>query len=285
MLDRIHEAAGRLSRAERQVADWVLDHPREAAESTVAAVAAASGASEPSVIRFCRRIGLSGFRELTIRLTEALSRPDSYLHTDVNADDATPDAVTKVVDAAIRALVELRSQLSTMPIDEAVAVMAGARQLVFAGLGASGYVAADARHKFFRLGIPCSVLTDTPSIRQFAAIAGSGDVIIAISKAGNRSDLGQAFAKARDNGAAILAVTERSSALAASADFVLGCESREDTNIYTPMNSRLVHLALFDALHVSLALAIGDEAAENLRRSKEALGPVSMNPQSVRSIG
>lgn len=271
MLDRISESAGRLSRAEKRVADWVLEHPREAAESTVAKVARECGTSEPSVIRFCRRIGLSGFRELTIRLTEALSRPDSYVHQDVGADDATADAVTKVVDASIRALVELRGALSTMPLDEVVLHMANARQWVFAGFGASGHVASDACHKFFRLGKPCSVMKDNPSIRQFAAIAGPGDVIFAISKSGNWGDLIPSIVKARDNGAVIVAMTERESELARVASVVVGCSSDEDTNIYTPMVSRLVHLTLLDALHVAMALAAGDVAADNLRRSKEAL--------------
>ncbi len=279
MLDRIHESTERLSDAEKRVATWVLDHPREAAESTVAKVARESGASEPSVIRFCRRIGLSGFRELTIRLTEALSRPDSYIHQDVCADDATADAVTKVVDASIRALVDLRGTLSTMPLDEVVSHMVAARQWVFAGLGASGHVAGDAFHKFFRLGTPCSALTDNATIRQFASIAGQRDIILAISKSGNWGELIPSLTKARDNGAVIVALTERESELAHVASVVVGCGSYEDTNIYTPMISRLVHLTLLDALHVAVAIAAGDAAAENLRRSKEALtlnyGPAS----------
>ena len=142
----------------------------------------ACATSEPSVIRFCRRLGLSGFRELTIRLTESLSRPGSLVHRDVSAGDSISDATVKVVEAAIQSLVDLRAELSTMPFDAVVARMLGARQFVFAGLGASGHVASDASHKFFRLGIPCSALTDTPSIQQFAAIAGAQDLLFVISK-------------------------------------------------------------------------------------------------------
>ena len=244
MLDQINRSLGRLSRAEKKVAVWVLAHPRQATESTVAQVARESATSEPSVIRFCRRMGLGGFRELTIRLTEALSQPDSFVHQDVTDDDATSDAVAKVVDSTIQSLISLRSQLSTMPFDEVVDAMADARQFVFAGLGASGHVASDASNKFFRLGTPCSALTDVPSIRQFASIAAPDDIV---------------------------AVTERDSELAESARYVFACNAYEDTNIYTPMSSRLVHLSILDALQVALALSIGEAAATNLRRSKDAL--------------
>ena len=271
MLGEINRALGRLSRAEKQVAEWVLAHPRQATESTVAEVAAACATSEPSVIRFCRRMGLSGFRELTIRLTEALSRPDSLVHRDVSAADSTADATVKVVEAAIQSLVDLRSQLSRMPFEEVVAAMATARQFVFAGLGASGHVATDACHKFFRLGTPCTAIADMPSIRQFAAIATNRDVLVIISKNGNSPTMCEAAQGARGNGAFVVAVTDPGSELAASASSVLACDAQEDTNIYTPRSSRLVHLAVLDALHVASALALGDSAADNLRRSKDAL--------------
>jgi len=271
MLDQIAQSLGRLSRAEKQVAEWVLAHPRQVTESTVAEVAHDCDTSEPSVIRFCRRMGLSGFRELTIRLTEALSRPESLVHHDVNDNDATSDATAKVIDSTIQSLIDLRTQISTMPFDEVVARMARARQIVFAGLGSSGHVASDASQKLFRLGTPCSALTDTPTIRQFASIAEPDDVLLVISKTGSSTDLCQSALAARNNGATVVAITERGSGLASSAEFVFACNGYEDTNIYTPMSSRLVHLSILDALQVALALAIGESAAINLRRSKDAL--------------
>lgn len=280
MLGLINQSIDRLSRAERQVAEWVLAHPRQVTESTVAQVARACATSEPTVIRFCRRMGLSGFRELTIRLTEALTRPDSLVHRDVSAADSISDATVKVVEAAINSLVELRSQLSGMPFERVVANMVHARQFVFAGLGASGHVAADACHKFFRLGIPCSALLEPPSIRQFAAIARPGDVLFLVSKNGTSTDLCDAAREAARNGALVVAVTDPDSPLAEAAGTTFACDAHENTNIYTPRSSRLVHLALLDALHVATALALGERAAANLRRSKDALAPTE---ESIRA--
>jgi RpiR family carbohydrate utilization transcriptional regulator len=271
MLTRIEQQAEALSRAERRVADWILAHPRQAADATLAQVASECGASEPTVIRFCRSVGLTGFRELTIRLTEALSRPVSYVHHDVSADDATPDAVTKVLDAAISSLIDMRAQLSSIPIDEAAAILGEARQITFIGLGASGHVATDACHKFFRLGTPCSAHTDTPSILQAAAIAGPGDVLVIVSHLGGWQELDRAAAAARDNGATVIALTNPASRLARIATVVFGWNPHEDTSVYTPMSSRLAQLALLDALYVAFALSLGDVAAEKLRRSKDAL--------------
>ncbi len=271
MLSRIERELPTLSKTGRKVAAWVLAHPRAAADSTLAEVARASGVSEPSVIRFCRRVGLDGFRDLTLRLTEALSRPASYVHRDVDTGDSLPDAVGKVLDASIRTLVDTRANVAEFPIVKIVDRLGQARQIVFQGLGASGYVALDACHKFFRLGVPCSSLTDVPSMLQFAAIAGPGDVIIAVSASGAWPDTIRAVATAAANGATVVALTAPGSGLADAATIVLPIDPTEDTSVYTPMSSRLAHLAVLDAILVSLALSLGPSASERLRASKNAI--------------
>ncbi|MDJ0940522.1 MAG: MurR/RpiR family transcriptional regulator [Woeseiaceae bacterium] len=271
MLNLISDRLADFTSTERRVGEWVLKHPRQAAASTLAEVANATGVSEPSVIRFCRRLGLDGFREFSRRLTEALSQPASYLHSAVAADDTTADVVTKVLDASIQALVSTRAELPSAAIDAAVNALTGARQIVFAGLGASGHVATDACHKFFRLGIPCSALIDPPSLLQFAAIAAPGDVIVIVSTRGAWHESIDATKLARKAGAVIIAVSEPRSPLARAADIVLPCRPAEDTSLYTPMSSRLAQLAVLDTLQVTLALALGEQATDRLRATKQVI--------------
>lgn len=271
MLAIINHALPDLSPAEQRVARWVLQHPKEAAGATLARLARECETSEPTVLRFCRRVGLGGYRELAIRLTEAISNPVSYVHRDVSPDDSTSDAVFKVMDASIQSLIDMRSQLSSMPIDAAVDAMRQARQIAFAGLGASGHVATDACHKFFRLGIPCSSLCDTPMILQFGAIAEPDDVLVLLSHTGRWQDFARAARMARERGATVIALTNPDSRVAREAGLLFPCRVIEDTSVYTPMSSRLAQLALLDAIHVALALARGDAASESLRRSKDAL--------------
>lgn len=271
MLTVIEERLPTLSRAEQRVARWVLEHPRQAANSKLAALAAACDTSEPTVIRFCRHVGLDGFREFTIRLTEAISRPAVYVHRNVSKDDAPADAVAKVMDASIRALIDVRARATSMPFERAVEAMSTARQLVFIGLGASGHVASDACHKFFRLGIPCTALTDTPTMLQLAAIASRDDVLLMISHRGHLQEHEHAAKSARSRGATVIALTEPTSRLASAAEILFPCHIAEDSNVYTPMSSRLAHLALLDSLQVTLALALGQEAVDKLRRSKSVL--------------
>lgn len=271
MLEKIRDAIPELSRAEQHVARWVVRHPRQASRSTLAAIAAACDVSEPTIIRFCRHVGASGFREFTIQLAEELSRPVSTAHSDVNVDDTAPEAVTKVLDASIRSLTELRSISADLPVAEAVAALKDARQIAFAGLGASGHVATDARQKFFRLGIPCSALTNAPDMLQFAGIAKPGDVLIITSRGAKWPELTRAAELAVSHGATVIALTNRATRLANAATILFHCDDIEDRNLYTPMSSRLAHLALLDALQVVLALEMGAEATKSLEQSREAI--------------
>lgn len=271
MLVLIEERLPDLSRAEQRVARWVLEHPRQAADATLADVAAKVGTSEPTVIRFCRHVGLEGFREFTLRMTEALSRPAIYVHRDVSEDDTTSDAVSKVMDASIRTLIDIRARATSMPFDKAAVVLSAARQIVFGGVGASGHVADDACNKFFRLGIPCVALTNMPSLLQYSATLTSADSLILISHSGRWPELLRAANLARGGGSSVIAVTNPLSELAGLADILFPCTAVEDASVYTPMSSRLAHLALLDALQVALALKLGDKAVDHLKRSKAAL--------------
>ena len=271
MLATITQALPRLSPSEQRVGRWILEHPKETANITLARLARECETSEPTVVRFCRHVGLGGFRELAIRLTEALSSPTTYVHRDVSPNDSTSDAVIKVMDASIQSLIEMRSQLSSMPVDETVLAMKSARQIAFAGLGASGHVAGDACHKFFRLGIPCTSLSDIPMILQFASITRPDDVLVLLSHTGRWQEFARAAKLARERGATVIAMTNPDSDIAREASLFFPCPVIEDTSVYTPMSSRLAQLALLDAIHVALALAQGDTASDNLRRSKDAL--------------
>jgi RpiR family carbohydrate utilization transcriptional regulator len=119
--------------------------------------------------------------------------------------------------------------------------------------------------------VPCASRTDTPAILQTAAVTGEGDVLVMISHTGRWLDLARAQRQAREQGACVITFTAPGSPMAQEASLPFDCAVGEDASVYTPQSSRLAQLALLDALQVSLALALGANADQNLRRSKQAL--------------
>jgi hypothetical protein len=74
---QISEALGGLRPSERKVGEFVLARPTIAAELTIADLAAEVGVSEPTVIRFCRAIGLKGFQDLKRKALRDIERRKS----------------------------------------------------------------------------------------------------------------------------------------------------------------------------------------------------------------
>ncbi len=275
-MDFLNPTSVELSRSESRVAQFLGAHPRQVVDGSLANIAAQIGVSEPTVIRYCRKLGLSGFRALKLRLAEALANPTHNLHRLVSPDDLPLDAVQKVFDSSLEALLRVRAGLNRMPFDAVANAMAGANQWLFLGLGASGRVAEDARHKFFRLGVPSIAATDSPTMLQQAAIARTSDVVIALSGSGQTRDTFEALGIAAARGATTVAIAPSDSPVAKRANYRFGCESAEDTNVFTPTSSRLAQLCVLDGLQVAVALLRGQSASDALAFTKSALSPLRM---------
>jgi RpiR family transcriptional regulator, carbohydrate utilization regulator len=150
-------------------------------------------------------------------------------------------------------------------------MLARARRIEFYGVGNSGIVALDAQHKFFLMGMHTVAYNDPHWQVQSAALLTSEDVVVAISRTGRTRDMIQTCELAQRAGATVIAVTARASLLAKLADIALAVDVEEDPDVYSPMVGRLAQLALVDALSVSVALKLGPELQETLRKAKETL--------------
>ena len=109
-LSEVGERHSSLSPAEARVATWILNNPGEAVDASVQTVAAHAAVSEPTVVRFCRSMGLKGYRDLKTQLIASLQKTESYLHHDVAMGDTPTTAAVKVLESAINSLVDLRQQ-------------------------------------------------------------------------------------------------------------------------------------------------------------------------------
>ena len=64
IISTIRNALDRLKRAERRVAECVLREPHRVIRYTITELAEKAETSEPTVVRFCRKIGLEGYMDL-----------------------------------------------------------------------------------------------------------------------------------------------------------------------------------------------------------------------------
>ena len=84
-------------------------------------------------------------------------------------------------------------------------------------------------------------------------------------------DLLRSVEIARSAGAEVIAITSSDSPLAKLANITLFADVPEDLDVYAPMTSRLVHLAIIDVLSVGVAVMRGPALGARLKRAKEVI--------------
>lgn len=271
MLDRIKSQLESLSAAERKVSQLVLGQPNQVIQATVADIAKRAGVSQPTVIRFCRSLGCTGLPDFKLKLAGSLVTGVPYVHSSVRPGDSTSELSAKVFDNAVSALLKCRNDVSPAMLDAAITLLAKARRIEFYGLGNSGIIAADAQHKFFRFDIPAVSYADPHVQAMAASLLGPRDVLVAISTSGRSSELLDAVEIARANRCPVVAITTSGTPLARLATVPLLADTQEDTEIYSPMLSRIVHLVLIDVLAVGVALKHGPGLSTMLEKTKRSL--------------
>jgi RpiR family carbohydrate utilization transcriptional regulator len=264
MLERVRASIPALPPAEQRVARLLLADPRSFATLPVAELAERSNVSKPTVVRFCRSVGYDGLADFKLKLAGSVNEGVPFVHRAVDEDDKAGDIVVKVVDNAVAALLRYRNAAAASAVEQAIALLAEAgragRRIEFYGVGNSGIVAQDAQHKFFRLGVTATAVSDGHVQVMSATMLRAGDVAVIVSNSGRSRDLLDVADIAKKKGAAVIAITASGSPLAQAVrgpHLLLAADHPEDADRYSPMVSRLLHLMIIDILTTGVALRLG----------------------------
>lgn len=274
LIRRITDNRAALRKSEARVADYVLANPGEIIRLRVVDLANRSEVSEPTVIRFCRAIGFDGFQSFKLQLAQQLGMGSVYTQFAVDDSDTAADLRNKVFDATIGSLLAVRDELDPDILERAINTIARARRLEFYGFGASGSVASDAQHKFFRLQLSTASYTD-PHIQNMSAVSlDNDDVVVAISQSGKTKALLESVQLAMEAGATVIGLAPAGTPLARRCSIPITVNMEGDQQASTPVSSRIAHLVVIDVLATGVARhrkPLLKEHLSRLQRSQKAL--------------
>ena len=274
---RIRSLLPSLAPAEQRVAQRVVDDPERAAASSITQLAKDCATSEATVIRFCRTIDFSGYRELRLALaTEAGqargARGDtSELASDINPDDTLVTVVQKIAYTDARAVEETGAAMDVEVLRAVIDAMSNARRIDVYGVGASAFVGADLQQKLHRIGLTSFAWSDAHVMLTSAALLQEGDVAIGISHSGTTIDTVQALTEAGRRGARTVAITNFPRSPIGFADHVLTTAARETLFRSGATASRLAQLTVVDCLFVGLAQIRYTDSMSALETTYEAV--------------
>jgi len=280
ILPRLERMMDSMTRSEIRIAKKLLESPSEFVRSSVRAIAADLGVSEPTILRFCRAVGCEGFKDLKFRLIQELAltqamtdqaaravRPPSTSEMATGAKDPNGD---RVFETIIEALTRTRDTLSNKDLQSCAQAIAKAGRVVVYGIGgSSAALAAEAHNRLFRFNIPIMVFTDGYTQRMSAAILSEGDVALFISSTGRPRELQESLELAKYYKATCIAITDKDTPLGRDADICLHVGLQvTGAEEFQPNPMRFAQLFVIDRLAHAVAGVVGERAHVALRKMR-----------------
>ncbi len=272
ILSKIKNNMEQFTHAEKKVAAYIMEHAELVPNMTTKDISKNSGASEASVVRFCKTIGIGSFKSFKLALVRDLTVADMNIN-DFSVIDKkdTPfdlfNKVTYVNKAAIEATV---STLDKKELEKATEALLGAKKILFYGVGGSAASAVDAAYKFTKLGYPSMLSLDFHMMLPMVANLRKGDVLVAISTSGQTKDILELVRFAKKKEATIIAITKLDrSPLYKEADIRLCTPDVEQDYRVGSIASKIAQLNIIDALYLIIFNKIGGSVIEQFHETRE----------------
>jgi len=251
-----------LNKAEKKVADYILQNIDNIFSYPLAELSKFSGTSQGTWVRFCKSIGFDGmkdlkkalFVELNDTVTENESSSPQLQFTDIKEHSTYISMAENVCLSSIQAIEGTLKLFDEVMLSNIVERIIHAKAIRIFGVGASGLVADDLYYKLLRIGYNVSYCHDCHISLTYASTISKEDVAIFISNTGETKEVLETLDVAKNNGAITLAITKYGkSSLALSVDYVLYTSSPEIYKRSGAMSSRIAQLVIADILFTAIA--------------------------------
>ncbi len=278
-LIRLRHMIPALGEKEQRIAAWIVDHADHVPHSTVTSIADELDVSQAAIVRVCKHLGLSGFRELKLLLADELYTPDRLPQPGIEPSDSLEAILRKVFDNTVTSLRDTAAVADTAALERVVAALTACEEVHFYGTMGSGAVAYDAYLKFLSIGLRSNYAVDPPVQAMLAAALGENDVAIGISNSGEDEAVINALRTASRRGARTIAITRLGrSPVATVADDTLYYASVEVPPRDKNLVARSVQLNLINTIYLAVYIQRLPRSAQHAREIERAVLP-------VRSLG
>jgi DNA-binding MurR/RpiR family transcriptional regulator len=255
------------TKKENELAQFVIDHPDEVIHMSITEIVDELRIGQGTVVRFCQKLGFSGFHPFKIALAKSLGRQEE-------ASEGSKDMLAMVKEDHIKAIEETSKllKLNEKVVYQCAEKISNCRRLYLLGVGASGVTALDAYYKFMRIGVDVKYMLDP----HFQAMSLSGcnekDCVVAFSQSGSTAVVVDMAQIAKQNKACVIAVTGyNKSPLTFYADFVLLTAVRENPFQSGAIRSKIAQLHVLEVLFEQTKLLLADKAKQNVDRTARSV--------------
>lgn len=271
IIHKIRFLYNEMGRAERKVADYILEAPSDIINLSVTDLAMRCGCGDATVVRFSRRLGLSGFQALKIAIASEVNST-SRVDSEIKRSDSCYDIFVKRINDIALTLHNTESVLDPEKLEKVAHKIMDSERIVIFGLGNSSAIARDVSHKLLRLGFNAQYSSDNHMQAIIASHLDSKSVVIGISHSGSSVDIVEAMQVAQSRKAFTVAITNYGeSPILRYCDVSLFTKADETSRSILAMSSRIAQLAIFDALYTYIVVNSDKKAMEEIYKTEDAL--------------
>lgn len=256
------------TKSEQTIARFILDHRRDGVEQYLLGdLSRDLGVGEATIVRFCRKLGLGGFKELKFLLS---------VENEEDAGDG--EGQRDIKENLIASIKTTDSMVSRRDLSEVVDLIGSAHEVFFFGIGTSGLSAAMGETRLFRFGKRTRAITEAHAQSMQASLCDEGSLIIAVSVSGETTDLIEAVLLAKEMGATVVTITSYlHSSLAECSDYVLISSGKPNYINAGGFSTVVSQMYLLDLITSEYAVRFSDEVA----RSKEQIARSIINKMTT----
>lgn len=193
----IHCSSNGFTRVEHILADYVLSHCLQVSQMSISQLAAHCGVSGSTVYRFCRRLGLDGYREFCMALALCANKRNEP-PTDAGMSE-------RVYSRQVASLTETYHLLDMSQMEEASRLLLRAEHVLLAG---SNLALLSVIYRQLIEITPCVIFSQSERAQAYyAQTLTQGDMLLAFSHQGTAEETISAAQSAKTGGACVLAFT------------------------------------------------------------------------------
>lgn len=270
---------GTFSKSDLLIADYVLENPACIAVSTANTLAAATGTSPATVVRFCRKLGFDGLSDMraSVMYNYAYSGSSSM---DLKRDDSVGEVKNKVVSFTKTVLDQLTERLDDRALEAAAKAITGAGQVVIVGEGGSGTICRSAYDVFLKLAIPCVFVEDSMFQAMTIGMMNSEDVLLILADSGRTVNMIQNAQLAKENGIRTIGIVgPANSPLSKYLDVEIQI-SLFNSDYFSDLSAaRICELTTISILHSIIALACEETQLNRGRKIAQSMERRKLSPR------
>jgi DNA-binding MurR/RpiR family transcriptional regulator len=215
LAQRIARVLPALTPSHRQIADWVLAHPLQAATMPIDELAATVGVSVATANRFARALEFEGYAQFRAALVlgfETTLAPVERLRSKLERSAAVAEVCAGVLADIEHNIAATRQALDPQACERAVEAILRAQRVYVVGFGASSWLAGLLQRGLDPYHANVQLLASVESASFAAKVlarAQSSDLLIAIAFPRYLADTVLLVRQAREAGLPVLALTDR----------------------------------------------------------------------------